>query len=136
MNLVPSANNYLSAINKIKLTKNLKTGFHMAQQKETAPSGMAGLVRYEEEKSLVNIRPEYVFAVIGILSEIELVIQGLYLIAAAFGVLFGLMTYWLYRKNMLSKSHHAKASAVAQPPQPVQTSQPAQQSAQQDSVQQ
>jgi len=108
----------------------------MAQQKEAAPSGVAGLVRYEEEKSLVNIRPEYVFAVIGALSEIELVIQGLYLIAVAFGVLFGLMGYWLYRNSMLSKPHPAKvqasSSVPASQPQPQQTSQ----QVQQDSAQQ
>ncbi len=92
----------------------------MAQQKESAPSGVAGLVRYEEEKSLINIKPEYVFAVIGALSEIELVIQGLYLIAVAFGVLFGLMSYWLYRNSMLSKPHSAKVSAITPAPQPAQ----------------
>lgn len=94
----------------------------MAQQKETAPSGMAGLVRYEEEKSKVNIKPEHVFAGIAAIAEVELVFQGLFLIAAAFGVMFGLMFFWLYRNNMPSKPHPAKVFTIAsaEPSQPTQ----------------
>jgi len=97
----------------------------MTEQKESAPSGIAGLVRYEEEKSKVQIKPEYVFVAIGIISEVELAIQGLYLVAVAFGVLFGLMVYWLYKNNMLSKPQPGKvqtavSSPAPQPAQPVQ----------------
>lgn len=100
----------------------------MAEQRESAPSGMAGLVRYEEEKSRVNIKPEYVFAGIAAIAEVELVFQGLLWIAAAFGAMFGLMFYWMY-KGRIEKTHTAKILAAAPAPQPVQPSQPVQQSA-------
>lgn len=111
----------------------------MAQQKETAPSGIAGLVRYEEEKSKVNMKPEYVFGGIAAIAEIELLVQGLFFIAVAFGVLFGLMLYWMYGKG-LQKSQHAKTVSaqsavhqhVSQPSQPA----PQEQAVQQDVAQQ
>ncbi len=100
----------------------------MAEQREAAPSGIAGLVRYEEEKSLINIKPEHVFAGIATIAEIELLIQGLVLIAAAFGILFGLMFYWLYNRR-IEKTHAAKmqTAAIPQPAQASQAQQPAQQ---------
>lgn len=97
----------------------------MAQQRETAPSGIAGLVRYEEEKSKVNIRPEYVFAGIAAIAEIELLSQGLFFIAVTFGILFGLLFYWLYGKTVFPEHHPAKPVSVQ--PQASQTAQPAQQ---------
>ncbi len=93
----------------------------MAEQREGAPSGIGGLVRYEEEKSKINIKPDYVFAGIAVIAEIELVMQGLILIAAAFGVLFGLMLYWMYMgrvsKPKISKIQAASAPATQQPAQ-------------------
>lgn len=105
----------------------------MAQQKETAPSGIAGLVRYEEEKSKVNIKPDYIFAGVAAIAEVELLIQGLFLIAVAFGVLFGLMFYWMYGKGFPKQQGGVREVSVQQQP-----SQPAQQEqqVQQNSVQQ
>lgn len=105
----------------------------MAQQKESAPSGMAGLVRYEEEKSRVNIKPEYVFAGIAAIAEVELVFQGLLWIAAAFGAMFGLMFYWMYGKGFPKQQGRIKEVSIQQQP-----SQPAQQEqqVQQDVAQQ
>ena len=99
----------------------------MAKQKEAVPSGVAGLVRYEQEKSKINIKPDYVFSGVAAIVEVELVIQGLFLIAAAFGVLFGLMLYWMYR-GRVAKTQTVKVQASASAPASQQTSQPAQQS--------
>ncbi len=85
----------------------------MAEQREAAPSGMAGLVRYEEEKSRVLIKPEYVFAGIAAIAEVELVFQGLFFIAAAFGIMFGLMFYWMY-KDRIEKTRGAQTSQTQQ----------------------
>ncbi len=101
----------------------------MAEQKEAAPSGIAGLVRYEEEKSKINIKPDHVFIGIAAIAEVEFVIQGLFLLAAAFGVLFGLMFYWLYNRTA-EKTHAAKmqTAAILQPAQTSQAQQQIQQS--------
>ncbi len=110
----------------------------MAQQRESAPSGIGGLVRYEEEKSKVLMKPEYIFAGVAAISEIELVIQGLFFVAAAFGVLFGLMFYWMYGRGGFPKTRSEKAVSakpvVSQPsvqgtPYAPQAQQPVQQSA-------
>ncbi|MFZ3077410.1 MAG: hypothetical protein WA139_03085 [Candidatus Aenigmatarchaeota archaeon] len=99
----------------------------MAEQREAAPSGIGGLVRYEEEKSKVLMKPDYIFAAVAVISEVELVIQGLFFIAAAFGVLFGLMFYWMY-KGRIEKTHPVKVQTAVSAPAP-------QQPAQQNSVQ-
>lgn len=100
----------------------------MAEQKESAPSGIAGLVRYEEEKSKVNIKPEHVFTGVAAIAEVEFVVQGLILLAAAFGVMFGLMFYWMYR-GRIEKTHAAKTQTTT-------ISQSALQPVQQNAVQQ
>ncbi len=33
------------------------------KERTTAPAGMAGLVRYEEEESLIKMKPEHVIAI-------------------------------------------------------------------------
>lgn len=98
----------------------------MAEQREAAPSGIGGLVRYEEEKSKVLMKPDYIFAAVAAISEVELVIQGLFFIAAAFGVLFGLMFYWMY-KGRIEKTHAVKVQTAVSAPAP-QPQQPVQQS--------
>ncbi|MBU3957466.1 MAG: hypothetical protein KKB25_00140 [Nanoarchaeota archaeon] len=101
----------------------------MAEQREAAPSGIAGLVRYEQEKSLINIKPDYIFAGVAAIAEIELLIQGLFFIAAAFGVLFGLMFYWMY-KGRIEKTRGVKIQSFANAPAQIsQTQQPVQQNA-------
>lgn len=96
----------------------------MAEQKMSAPAGMAGLVRYEEEKSKINIKPEYIFAGTAAIAEIELFAQGLFFIAVAFGILFGMMFYWLYRKSFQKSQsvgmHTTVKQSAPQPQQQVQ----------------
>ena len=48
----------------------------MAQKPQMqAPSGMAGLVRYyEEDKSVVKLKPEHVLEIAGLLIVLELVV--------------------------------------------------------------
>lgn len=48
----------------------------MAQKPQMqAPSGMAGLVRYyEEDKSLVKLKPEHVLGIAGIVIVLELIL--------------------------------------------------------------
>ncbi len=87
---------------------------------------MAGLVRYEQEKSKVNIKPDYVFSGVALIVEVELVIQGLFFIAAAFGGLFGLMLYWMYR-GRVAKTQTVKVQTSASAPSS-QSQQPVQQS--------
>ncbi len=95
---------HLNAISKIKLIL-------MAEQKEAAPSGIAGLVRYEEEKSKINIKPEHVFIGISAIAEVEFVIQGMFLLAAVFGILFGLMFYWM-NKGRIEKTQTSKQTTT------------------------
>ena len=72
----------------------------MSQEKIAAPSGMAGIVTYyEEEKSLVKIKPFHVFVVIAVISEIELFFQGLYQLFAIFFVIFAASGYWIMKMN-------------------------------------
>ncbi len=50
----------------------------MAEKKITAPPGMAGLVRYvEEEKSLIEIKPEMFLIICAIFLVLELMLYYL-----------------------------------------------------------
>jgi len=70
----------------------------MSKEKVRAPSGMAGIVTYyEEEKSLVKIKPIYIFAFIAALAELELFLQGLYKLFIVFLLIFGLAGYWIIK---------------------------------------
>lgn len=71
----------------------------MAEKRATAPSGMAGLVRYfEEDKSLIKLKPEHVFAITVAIAEGTLFFEGLYLPFVVFLIISALMFYWIRKK--------------------------------------
>lgn len=50
----------------------------MSKQQQQAPQGMAGLVRYyEEDKSLVKMKPEHVVAICSALVILEVFLHAL-----------------------------------------------------------
>lgn len=52
---------------------------NMAEEKVSAPSGMAGLVRYfEEEKSIIKLKPEHVVAVCSAIAVVEVFLWVVY----------------------------------------------------------
>jgi len=72
----------------------------MSSEKTAAPSGMAGIVTYyEEEKSIVKIKPVHVLAVIAVISELELLLQGFYLLFVVFLGIFAASGYWIMKTD-------------------------------------